>query len=177
MRAPLAHADAIVMLSGSATFRERAKKTAELYHQDRSQKILLTNDNLQSGWSSREQRNPYYYERATAELRRLGVPQQNIEVLAPPVSSTYEEALLLQRYAEVHALHSILVVTSAYHSRRALWTFQRVFEGRQTQVGLEPVDADPLSPPPATWWFHLLGWQTVSTEYPKLIYYWLRFRM
>jgi hypothetical protein len=63
-----------------------------------------------------------------------------------------------------------------HHSRRALWTFRRVFEERQTQVGLEPVDTDPLSPP-ATWWLHLLGWQTVPTEYPKLIFYWLRFRM
>src|SRR5436190_24255048 len=64
--APLDHADAIVVLSGSAVIRERAELAARLFQEGRAPKIILTNDNQQSSWSRSQQRNPYYYERAIA---------------------------------------------------------------------------------------------------------------
>src|ERR1044071_7109891 len=57
--APLEDADAIVILSGSSTLKERAQHAAQLYAEQRSGKILLTTDYEQGGWSSAEQRNPY----------------------------------------------------------------------------------------------------------------------
>jgi uncharacterized SAM-binding protein YcdF (DUF218 family) len=171
IRDPLPRADAIVMLSGSATFRERADKAAELYHQGRSQTIILTNDNLQGEWSSPQQRNPYYYERAMEELRRVGVPQEKIQILVTPVYGTYDEAILLRQYADTHGLRSLLLVTSAYHSRRALWTFRRVFSGNGATIGLESVETGIQTPSPATWWFHTRGWKMVAGEYLKFVYY------
>ena len=173
---PLSHADAIVVLSGSATFGERARRAALLYNEGRSSKVLLTNDNRRGGWSSAEQRNPYFYERTIEELKWLGVPQQNIEVIAPPVSSTYDEAVLLRGYSEAHGLRSILIVTSSYHSRRALWTFRHLFQGSETQVGLEPVETGIQTPSPRTWWLYLRGWEMVPNEYLKLAIYWFRSR-
>lgn len=169
-------ADAIVVLSGSSVINERVQYAAKLYREGRSRKIVLTNDNVQGGWSKTEQRNPYFYERARTELLRLGVPRESIEIVAPAVSGTHDEAISLRRHSETNGLRSILVVTSAYHSRRALWTFRRVFKGCQTQVGLEPVGTGIQTPPPATWWLHLRGWLIVPTEYLKIVYYWLRFR-
>lgn len=176
MSATPSPADAIVVLSGSSVINERVQYAAKLYSEGRSRKIVLTNDNVQGGWSKAEQRNAYSYERAQKELRRLGVPQESIELVASPVSDTHDEAVLLRRYSEINGLGSILVVTSAYHSRRALWTFRRVFKGCRTQVGLEPVATGIQTPPPATWWLHLRGWLIVPTEYLKIVYYWLRFR-
>jgi len=170
---PLVRADAIAMLSGSSAFEERAQRAAALYHEGRSKKIILTNDNLRGGWSPQEQRNPYFYERATEELRRSGVPKENIEVLIPPVSGTYEEALLLKTYAKNHGLRSILLVTSSYHSRRAFWTFRQVFGSGETLIGL--VQTGSQSPAPTTWWLHTKGWETIPVEYLKLIYYWIRY--
>jgi uncharacterized SAM-binding protein YcdF (DUF218 family) len=169
-------ADAIVVLSGSSTINERAQYAAKLYCEGRSSKIVLTNDNVQGGWSKAEQRNAYSYERAQKELQRLGVPQESIEIVGPPVTSTHDEAISLRRFSENNGLSSILVVTSAYHSRRALWTFRHVFQGCRTQVSLDPVDTGIQTPPPATWWLHLRGWLIVPTEYIKIVYYWLRFR-
>lgn len=172
--APLDHADAIVVLSGSATLNERTRHAAQLYSQQRSPKILLTTDNRQGGWSSKEQRNPYFHEIAITKLKSLGVPEASIEVVEPPVSSTWDEAELLADYCKTHNLRSLLIVTSSYHSRRALWTFRTLLRNSATVVGLDPVPTGIQTPAPATWWLHIRGWELIFVEYLKLIYYRLR---
>jgi uncharacterized SAM-binding protein YcdF (DUF218 family) len=176
VRAELTHADALVVLSGSGVYLERAGSAAQLWKEGRADKIILTNDSQHGGWSEAKQRNPSFVERASEELERAGVAADKIEVLPEAVTSTHDEALLLRRYATTHGLRSILVVTSAYHSRRALWTLRRVFQGSGIEVGLTAVAPGQQSPPPATWWWHALGWRTVALEYIKLGYYWLSYR-
>jgi uncharacterized SAM-binding protein YcdF (DUF218 family) len=174
--AELPHADAMVVLSGSSLYQERTGRAAQLFHEGRAPKIILTNDNQPAGWSNELQRNPLFIEREAEELRRVGVPDDEIERLPQTVSSTHDEALLLREYAEAHGLHSLLIVTSAYHSRRALWTFRKVFEGSGINIGLASVLPGERTPQPATWWLHLRGWQEVAGEYLKLIYYWWTYR-
>lgn len=169
--APLERADVIVVLSGSATLRERVEHAARLYAEKRAPKILLTTDNRQGGWSRSEQRNLYFHEIAIRQLVRLGVPSENVEVVTPPVDSTWDEATVLRDYAKTHDLRSILIVTSSYHSRRALFTFRNFFADTGTQVGIDPVETGIQTPRPATWWLHQRGWQLVLVEYLKLIYY------
>lgn len=171
VRVALERADAIVILSGSSTLAERTQHAAHLYSQNRAKKILLTTDNQQGGWSSDEQRNPYFHEIAVKELTRLGVPSQNVEVVRPPVTSTWDEAQIISDYSKTHNLRSILIVTSAYHSRRALWTFQTLLQNTNTEVGLDPVETGIQTPRPATWWLYPRGWQLVFVEHLKLIYY------
>src|SRR3954463_3626738 len=82
VRSPLAgKADALVVLSGSATYVERTRFAAELLGEGRSTVIILTNDNQTSGWSNDEQRNPLFVERAANELKSAGVPGEKILVL------------------------------------------------------------------------------------------------
>jgi uncharacterized SAM-binding protein YcdF (DUF218 family) len=175
VRAPLSRADVIVVLGGSATYKERARLAAQLYHDGRAPRVILTNDNQRGPWSTADQRNLFYYERALNELHALGVPQESIEVLPQPVSSTYDEAVLLRNYAEASGIHNILVVTSAYHSRRALWTLLHVFKDEEIEVGLEPVTTGNQTPATATWWLYPRGWVAIVGEYLKIIYYRLRF--
>ena len=171
---PIEQPSVIVVLSGSATFRERAQHAAALYQKGRAQKIILTNDNLKSSWSAAAQRNPYYHELAKEELRRAGVPEQDVEVIMIPIVSTYDEALKLRGYCEKHDVASIVVVTSSYHSRRALWTFRRVFRETNKRVGIDPVATGIETPSPATWWLHKFGWAMVASEYLKIVGYWFR---
>jgi uncharacterized SAM-binding protein YcdF (DUF218 family) len=171
IEAPLARADAIVVLGGSANYKERAREAARLLLEGRAQRILVTNDNMRGPWSSVEQRNLFFYERSLDELRNAGVAEESVEVLMTTVSSTHEEAELVKQYAVDHGLHSVLIVTSAYHSRRALWTFSRVFRDTGIEVGLMPVSPGTDSPRPATWWLTVRGWRLVPTEYVKMIYY------
>lgn len=171
VRADLPRADAIVVLAGSSTYVERAQLAARLFKERRAPAVVLTNDNEQGGWSEASQRNPFFVERAIDELVSAGVPRAAIEVIPAPVTSTYEEARVLREYALTHNLRTLLVVTSAYHSRRALWTIRRVLEGSGVEVGLEPAAANA----PAFWWLSQRGWKSVAGEYVKLIYYRTRY--
>jgi uncharacterized SAM-binding protein YcdF (DUF218 family) len=175
VHSPVSRADAIVVMSGSATFRERARHAAALYNQGRAPAIVLTNDHLRGSWSPAEQRNPFYYELSRDELRRAGVPDEKIAVIMVPITGTYDEAVLLKDYAVAHQLGSLLIVTSAYHSRRALWTFRHVFQGTGKSIGIDPAGTGLETPNAATWWLYRLGWQMVPNEYVKLGFYWLRY--
>ncbi len=168
---PLTRADAIVVMSGSSVYYERTERAAEYYRQGLANRVLLTNDNLRGEWSSAEQRNPFFWERARNNLLRLGVPEERLEVIGQPVTSTYEEAEALRDYAVAHQLHSLLVVTSAYHSRRALWTLERVFANTGIQLSLQSIETGEQTPAPLTWWLHVRGWRMVVGEYAKNVYY------
>jgi uncharacterized SAM-binding protein YcdF (DUF218 family) len=173
--ANLARADALVVLSGGASYPERTRRAAELFAEGRAPKIVLTNDGLLGPWSFEKERNPTFTELEAEALLGAGVPAESIEALPQQVSNTYDEALLLLDYARTRGLRSILVVTSAYHSRRALWVWRRVFRESGINVGIAHAPTGDESPPPATWWWHVRGWRSVAGEYPKFIYYWLRY--
>jgi uncharacterized SAM-binding protein YcdF (DUF218 family) len=175
VKAELPQADALAVVSGSENYVERTRLAAELYAAGRAPRVILTNDNQQAGWSSAEQRNPYYVELEEAELVRAGVPPEKIEKLMQPVSSTHDEAVALRDYAAAEGLRSVIVVTSPYHSRRALWTLQHVFQGSGVRIGLYTPETGEQSPQTFTWWFRPSGWRMVALEYPKLIYYWLHY--
>jgi len=166
---------AIVILSGAATYVERTRTAAQLFAAGRAPKIILTNDNERSSWVSAEQRNPFFSERAAAELLNAGVPANKIELIPQPIFSTYEEACAVRAYAVAHELRSLLVVTSAYHSRRAWWTWERAFRGSGIELGMACAPTGEQTPAPAVWWMHGHGWRAVAAEYPKLVYYWLRY--
>lgn len=168
---PIENADAIVVLGGSANYKERARAAAKLLQEGRSPRVLLTNDNMRGPWSSAQQSNPFFYERSLEEIKNAGVSTSSVELLLKPVANTHEEAELVRQYAEEHQLHSVLIVTSAYHSRRALWVFTRVFRDTGIRVGLINVRPGDESPRPATWWLSLRGWRLVPTEYFKMVYY------
>ena len=74
VKSELPAADAIVVLSGSSTYVERADWAARLYREGRAPLVILTDDKLISGWNRAEERNPFFYELAAKELQKRGVP-------------------------------------------------------------------------------------------------------
>jgi len=169
-------AQAVVVLSGSSVYAERIRHASELYFQNRAPTILLTNDGVRRGWSRRLQTNPRSIERGKDGLIAAGVPADRIVMLPGRVTSTYDEALAVRAYARNAELRSVLIVTSAYHSRRALWVFTRVLAGEGVSVGVDPAPPGFLSPAPDAWWLTRRGWWAVAAEYPKLAYYLVTYR-
>lgn len=167
----LEHADVLVVLSGSSTYIERAQWAARLYHDGRASKIVLTNDGLQAGYSASRDGNPLFFELSEAELKQAGVTTERIDVITKPGNSTYDEAIYMREYASKHNLNSLIIVTSAYHSRRALWVFENVFRGSGITIGIESPPTGLQTPQPISWWLHWLGWKLVPGEYLKLVYY------
>jgi uncharacterized SAM-binding protein YcdF (DUF218 family) len=172
---PLPRADAIFVLGGSATYVERTQKAVALYKQGVATRILLSDDGRQGGWSRLQQRNPPYVDLAKRELIAQGVSPESIEILQPQVTGTIYEAQNLRRKLEEEKWNSVLLVTSAYHSRRALWTFERILADNKTEIGLESPQPGVQTPFPFSWWLSPLGWDVVAGEYVKSAYYRARY--
>ena len=172
---PLDKADVILVLGGSSTYIERTQKAAELFKKGAAPKIYLTDDGEQAGWSKIEKRNPPYFELARNSLIAQGVPPENIEILEPQVTGTIYEARILSEKAKSANLKSVLIVTSAYHTRRAFSTFQRIFtENNQlTELGIVSPPTGEQTPPPFSWWLSANGWNFVAGEYVKSFVYWV----
>ncbi len=168
-------ADAIVVMSGSSTYVERADWAAKLYREGRAPIIILTNDGLISGWDRVQERNPYFYELAARELQKRGVPESKIQVVPGIAIGTYEESLGLRDYATAHNLKSLMVVTSAYHSRRTLWAMRHACEGSGIQIGIDSPPPGWQTPLTYRWWLHRWGWKVVGGEYVKMLYYRMRY--
>ena len=168
VKSDLTSADALVVLSGSSSYMERTQKAAELYRQGRAPVILLTNDHQRGGWSSKLQTNPFFVDRAFEELVKQGVPAERIRIVPGVAESTQSEAEIVKEYARAQNLRSVLIITSAFHSRRALRTFRTNFADTGIIVGLEP---SPRTQSTAFWWLFPSGWRDVAGEYVKLIYY------
>ncbi len=167
------NADAILVLGGSATYKERTQKAAELYRTGIAPKIFLTDDGERGSWNAKEQKNPKFAELAQKQLIEFGVPTENIEILEPEVSGTIYEAQVLAKKAREDNLKTLLIVTSAYHTRRSLWTFENVFERENltTNIGIIAPKTGIQTPLPQTWWLSPKGWQFVAGEYLKSLYY------
>jgi len=176
VQAPMERADVILVLSGSPAYRERLVHAGRLFADSKSGKVLLTDDGVRGSWSRTLQKNPFMAERGKLILISEGVPVEKIEIMPGRVRSTIEEAIKMRRYAEEHRLQSVMVVTSGYHSRRALWTLRQVFIGSGIEVGIDPAPPMPPTPSTATWWMHRRGWSMVANEYVKLVYYRLRWQ-
>lgn len=170
---PLEKADAILVLSGSAAYKERTRKAAELYKQGVSQRIFITNDGEQAGWSKTEQRNPRFYELEIRELIANGVIPEAITVLPGEVAGTDHEAKEMAVELDARPLGSLLIVTSPHHTRRALRTFEKLLAGRGVEIGIVHSPLDDRTPKPETWWLGPRGWQTVGVEYITSIVYWV----
>jgi len=109
-------------------------------------------------------------------MKSRGVPAENISVLniLGPVTSTFDEALALRQYVENNEIHSIILVTSAFHSRRARWVLEKELAG--LPLTLQVAAAPHLAFSASNWWQSEEGLIYLNNEYVKLIYYWLKYR-
>ena len=164
---------AIVVLGGSAEYVEPTFLAASLFHQGLADKIILTNDGKRGGWNTEEQRNPYFVERARASLIDRGVPPEALVILPDVTDGTADEAAVVLRFAEASNLTSLQLVTSSYHSRRALWIFDthRDRSRIRCSIGVTSSRGGTLDPSSYIWWLSLEGWRLVVSEYTKMGYY------
>ena len=175
VKSDLPSADAIVVFSGSSTYIERADWAARLYREGRAPVVVLTDDKLISGWNAAEERNPYFYELAAKELQKRGVPAERIRVVSEAALGTYDESVNVCQFANSQQLKKLLIVTSAYHSRRALWSMRHACAGTGIETGVNGPPPGWQTPSPWTWWLRRWGWRVVAGEYVKMVYYRLRY--
>ncbi len=169
---PLADADAIIVLSGSAVYKERTRKAADLYKQGVAPRIFITNDGERAGWSQSERTNLPFVELEQRELIANGVLPDAITVLPGEVSGTDHEAKAMADEIDARPIRFLLIVTSAYHTRRALRTFDKILAGKGVEIGIEHAPIGMRTPTPDYWWLSRRGWSSVAGEYMKSAVYW-----
>lgn len=107
-------------------------------------------------------------------LQQLGVPAERIRLLAQAVGNTRDEALAALPYCRLEGVRRLLVVTSPYHTRRALATFTHVFEGSGIEIGVESAAAYSEAQPDHWWRAPYDRWY-VRYEWSALAFYLVRY--
>lgn len=173
----LARADAIVVLGGGGAYLPRALEAAFLYKEGVAPRVLLTDDGELAGWDRKEERTPPFVDLAKRRIVAQGVPEEAVEILAPPVAGTISEAQLVARLAGPRHYQALMIVTSPHHTRRAYWSFEREFgqRGLSTRLGVAPALQGYEGVPAASWWLRASGWRTVGVEYAKALFYWVAY--
>jgi uncharacterized SAM-binding protein YcdF (DUF218 family) len=155
--------DAIVMLASHEW--ERLPAAAEVARKFPSSLVILTIPVNVTRF------NCHLCSERPAWLQREGVPAERIVQLAPnPSSNTYGEALATRAYAASHPLRRIVVVTSPYHTRRAMRVFEHVMIGTGVEVGVLPASAhSPANP--GRWFWYPYDRHYVAYEWAALVEY------
>src|ERR1700692_249027 len=116
---PLQQSDALLLLSDDNFFADRATRASELYRQKLAPIVVASGRRLRPSAGVAELMEHDLIER--------GIPKDRIIRFPQDADSTREEALALRTLVTEKNWHSVIVVTSNYHTRRARYIFQRVF--------------------------------------------------
>lgn len=103
---------------------------------------------------------------------RLGIPPQKLRYLRGPATSTMDEADLLARYLGTDSsVKRVIVVSSAFHSRRAYRIFRDRFEkaGVPATINIAPSRYTDFNP--ESWYRRKQDAVFVVTEWLKILYY------
>lgn len=169
---PLERADAIFVLAG--TRLERPLEAVDLYKAGWAPMIVLSPGRTEPAVQAARARGITFPSESALvrdALVQLGVPRS--AVLADPgdVDNTASEANLLRGLVIARGWRRVIIVTSKYHVRRAGFAFRR---------GLEHTHAVPIMrasrydlSDPARWWQRRADIRFASSEWEKLLLYWL----
>jgi uncharacterized SAM-binding protein YcdF (DUF218 family) len=134
-------ADVIMVLGDDNFYADRATRAAELFRAGKAPLIVASGRRLRPSAGIAELMEHDLIER--------GIPKERIVRVAHDADSTLEEAQELARLAKIRKWHSVIVVTSNYHTRRAKYIYRRVFpQGIELRVAsARDGDFDPQK-----WW-------------------------
>jgi uncharacterized SAM-binding protein YcdF (DUF218 family) len=161
----LSPADAILVLGGGRP--ERVVQGVELYRQKYADRMIFTGEydrtlvNQNLHWASEAQKL----------AARLGVPKEKT-ILIFNSRSTHDDATLSREVCRTNGFRSLIVVSEPYHTRRARFTFHKVYKDTGIKIMIYPVQdswyrAD-------TWWHSESGLLDTNSEYVKFVYYLLK---
>jgi uncharacterized SAM-binding protein YcdF (DUF218 family) len=136
----LVKADAIVALAGDGRCN-REKRAAELYHQGWADNVVVSGMSFAWGYHTGEAARRY--------VMSLGVPDEKISMICEALN-TRAEARELDDLMRERGWNSAIIVTSAFHSRRATYTAERASPGRIFYSSPVPIGYPEWEP--RAWW-------------------------
>ena len=136
----LAKADVIVALGGDNRCN-RERKAAELWRQGWADNVVVSGVSYPWGFHTGEAARRY--------VMNLGVPAEKISMISETLN-TRSEAKALEELMRERGWNSAIIVTSAFHSRRATYTIERAAPGRSFYSSPVPTGSPEWTP--HAWW-------------------------
>lgn len=167
---PIQHADAIVVLAG--TVLDRPLEAVDLYKRGDAPVIVLTRETPELSIARLAQRGirvPTKADTTYGLMRQLGVPAGAIIVPDRVHDNTAQEAQTFRTLAAERHWHRLIVVTSAYHTRRAGFALRREMKGTGIEIEMHATRYEDVNPD--RWWATRDDLRWVLDESLKLIAY------
>lgn len=162
---PVTNADAIVVLGGGQEMRPFA--AAAMYHAGKSPLVLVSQPRHTR--SQIELGKPRDSDITAALLEKQGVPHANIAFFGDNVTSTRDEAVGLRDWIKKHPIHSVIIPTDPFHTRRTNWIFERELNSAGVNVTVVAIEHPVYSRD--LWWKHEEGLITFLNELVKGLWY------
>ena len=152
------HADAIIVLSDDNFYADRVTRAAGLIREGQAPVVVASGRRLR----------PYagIAELMQHDLIERGVAKENIIVFPQDADNTREEAQALLPLVTQKKWHSILIVTSNYHTRRARYIFRHIFP---QDVNLAVVSARDGDFDPEQWWEKRKSFKELTREVAGMV--------
>jgi len=150
-------ADALIVLGDDNFYADRATRGAQLFREGKSPVVVASGRRLRP--------NAGVAELIEHDLFERGVPKDKIVRFVHDADSTLEEAQALAKLAKEKKWHSVIVVTSNFHTRRARYIFRRVFpQGMEVRVAsARDGDFDPEH-----WWEKRKSIKELTQEFTEM---------
>ena len=164
------HADAMVILMGSIA--DRILHAVDIYKNRVVDKVIIV-EGVTGAFKAIKERG-VNIKTGTEQMKNiaveLGIPTDSMVILPGNAQSTLQEALIVKEYlSDKPDLDTILLVSSAHHTRRAYMIFKNAFTNSDKRVFFI------CSPSPYSdfnaqkWWKSKDGIETVMLEYLKIM--------
>lgn len=162
-------ADAIVLLSNPRMVR--LKHALELGHAGFAPVILVTTTPKALDMSALGLEYPTKMEwvEAFARYLKIDTPTRLLPALGDGARSTFDEAYDALAWSKAQEYARIIVVTNAFHSRRAHYAFEKVFRGSDIKVEIAAAPDPGYSQ--SNWWLVDKGLAAYLTEPLKFMAY------
>ena len=163
---PLAPADVIVIPAAGSP--ASILETAELVHRGISTRVALFADPPDEVDREFIRRGIAYQDSVAISIRQLeSLGIVAVERIAKSIAGTEEEARVLAGWCRQRQVRSVVVISTADHSRRLRRTFNRAVEGRNIKVTVRVTPYSTFHPD--RWWQTRDGARTGIIELQKLL--------
>jgi uncharacterized SAM-binding protein YcdF (DUF218 family) len=160
-------ADALVVLSGMV--ETRLPRAVELYRQGYAPRMLITQERPANALAEQLPCSNSKKARALLELLQADCDLTLVPSLKGGATSTFDEAYDLRDWAQKHSYRRIIIVTDAFHTRRASYAFTKVFQS--TGIAVEAAGAANDYFSEADWWKSDAGISAYVLEGIKYLVY------
>lgn len=168
-----ATADVAVVLSTGVDYLPRLLQAAHLYREKRVKKILINGNRKTDAIRELEKRGFVpacdWSENSLRILEMHGVPREEVwAVSAEDVFDTVSEAQTIKPFLQNNGVNSLIITTSKFHTRRALYIWRKVL-GTDNNIYISAAVDDPFDPD--SWWQDGRQVKQVMGEYGGMAYY------